>query len=63
MSSTTSTACGMHGEGINMIENNDWRLQQELEHLKGKSVNGTDGEEIVSHTKHLTACIFCREQV
>lgn len=46
-----------------MIEKDDWRLQQDLEHLQGKYINGTDGEEIVSHTSYLTACIFCREQV
>ena len=35
-----------------MIEKDDWRLQQDLEHLKGKAVNGMDGEEIaVRRTK------------
>ena len=46
-----------------MIEKDDWRLRQDVEFLKGKCINGTDGEEILSHTAHLTACIFCREQV
>lgn len=46
-----------------MVEKDDWRLRQDVEFLKGKCINGTDGEEIVSYTSHLTACIFCREQV
>lgn len=42
-----------------MIEENDWRLLNDVECLRGKSINPTDGEEIYVNALHLKKCIFC----
>lgn len=46
-----------------MIEKDDWRLRDDVEYLKNKEINPTDGEEITQYSKHLKKCIFCWEEV
>lgn len=46
-----------------MVEKDDWRLLNNVEHLKSKYINPTDGEEISKHAPHLKSCSFCMEQV
>ena len=46
-----------------MVEKDDWRLLNDVEHLKSKYINPTDGEEISKHAPHLKSCSFCMEQV
>lgn len=46
-----------------MLEKDDWRLQNDVEHLKNTSVNPTDGEEICRHAPYLKHCVFCFEPV
>lgn len=46
-----------------MIEKDDWRLRDDVEYLKNKGINSTDGEEITQYAKHLKKCIFCWEEV
>ena len=46
-----------------MIEKDDWRLLNDVEYLKDKELNPTDGEEITAHAPHLKTCAFCWEQV
>ena len=59
---------GHHEENVKLMREsmkqfpNDALLLVQLSTSLEK-LDGTDGEKIVSHTSHLTACIFCREQV
>lgn len=46
-----------------MIEEDDWRLLNNVEYLKRKAINPTDGEEIWIHAPHLKKCVFCWEPV
>ncbi len=46
-----------------MIEENDWRLLHDVERLRGKSINPTDGEELCANAPHLKKCIFCLDTV
>lgn len=46
-----------------MIEKDDWRLLNNVEYLKGLSINPTDGEELAKHMPHLKKCIFCWNKV
>ena len=46
-----------------MVEKDDWRLQKDVEYLKNKYINPTDGEEIAKHAPYLKKCIFCWEKV
>ena len=46
-----------------MIEKDDWRLLNDVEHLKNKAINPTDGEDITQYAKHLKKCMFCCEKV
>ena len=36
-----------------MIEKDDWRLTNNVEYLKNKEINPTDGEEISRYATHL----------
>ena len=42
-----------------MIDKNDWRLLNDVDHLRGTYINPTDGEEICQNAKHLDHCVFC----
>lgn len=46
-----------------MIEKDDWRLLNDVEYLKNKEINPTDGEEIAKHAPYLKKCIFCWNKV
>lgn len=46
-----------------MVEQNDWRLSNNVEFLKKAYINPTDGEEICRHAPHLKRCEFCLEPV
>ncbi len=46
-----------------MIEKDDWRLLNDVEYLKNKEINPTDGEEITAHAPYLKKCIFCLDIV
>lgn len=46
-----------------MIEKDDWRLLNDVEHLYNKEINTTDGEEIFQHMPELKKCIFCWKTV
>lgn len=46
-----------------MIENNDWRLMNEIEHLYNQEVDPTDGEELIEHLPNLKKCVFCLDMV
>ena len=46
-----------------MTEKDDWRLLNDVERLKNKEINPTDGEEIVKHAPYLKKCIFCWDEV
>lgn len=46
-----------------MIEKDDWWLRDDVEYLKNKEINPTDGEEITQYAKRLKKCIFCWEEV
>lgn len=50
------------GDG-EMIEKGDWRLSNDVQHLKKAEINPTDGEEIHRHAPHLKYCEFCFEPV
>ena len=41
----------------------DWRLLNDVEFLKDKYLNPTDGDEITKYAPYLKACIFCFEKV
>lgn len=42
-----------------MIEKDDWRLLNDVEHLKKAEINPTDGEEICKYAPKLKYCGFC----
>lgn len=46
-----------------MIEKDDWRLLNDVEHLRNREINPTDGEEVTMHAPHLQSCVFCMERV
>ncbi len=46
-----------------MGEKADWRLLNDVEYLRDKCLNPTDGEEIAKHAPELKTCIFCFEKV
>ena len=46
-----------------MIDKNDWRLLNDVDHLRGAYINPTDGEEILQNAKHLDHCVFCYDAV
>ena len=46
-----------------MIEKDDWRLLNDIEHLKNKCMNPTYGEEIVKYAPYLRKCMFCCNKV
>lgn len=46
-----------------MVEQNDWRLSNDVEFLKNAYINPTDGEEICRYAPHLKRCEFCLEPV
>lgn len=46
-----------------MVEENDWRLLNDVENLKGIELNPTNGEEICANAPHLKKCIFCWDAV
>ena len=46
-----------------MIEKDDWHLLNEVEYLKNKEINPTDGQNIIKHVNYLKKCIFCYEEV
>lgn len=46
-----------------MIESNDWRLLNDVKHLKGIEVNPTDGKEITVHMESNQKCVFCWDKV
>ena len=46
-----------------MAKQDDWRLLNEVQHLKKAEWNPTDGEELAKHAPHLHRCAFCLEQV
>ena len=46
-----------------MIEQNDWRLLNDVEYFKKAYINPTDGEEICRYAPHLKRCEFCLEPV
>ena len=46
-----------------MVEDGDWRLLNDVEHLKNKCMNPTDGEEITKHIPYLKKCVFCWDEV
>ena len=41
----------------------DWRLLNETEHLRGRELNPTDGEELSLHAPRLKICAFCWDPV
>lgn len=45
-------------EVTRMIEKDDWRLLNDVEYLKGKSINPTSGAEISHKAKYLKKCLF-----
>ena len=51
------------GEYIVMVSEDDWRLLNDVEYLKSKYMNPTDGEEIIKHVPYLKKCIFCWDKV
>lgn len=44
-------------------EKEDWRLLNDVEHLKEMELNPTDGEEIAGCAPDLKNCVFCFEKV
>ena len=46
-----------------MIDKNDWRLLNDVDHLREAYINPTDGEEILQNAKHLDHCVFCYDTV
>ena len=46
-----------------MVEQDDWRLLNDVEQLKGQYLNPTDGEDIFNNAPHLKHCIFCLDSV
>lgn len=42
-----------------MVEKKDWRLLNDVWHLKGQSINPTDSEELHIHMPQLKHCAFC----
>lgn len=46
-----------------VVEKDDWRLQNDVEHLKKAAIHPTDGEELCKHAPHLKRCEFCFQPV
>ena len=47
-----------------MVEKDDWRLQiNDVEYLKNKYINPTDGAEITEHMPYHKKCVFCWDKV
>lgn len=46
-----------------MVEEHDWRLLNNVDWLRGKNINPTDGEELCANAPHLGKCIFCWDAV
>lgn len=46
-----------------VVEKDDWRLQNDVEHLKKAAIHPTDGEELCRHAPHLKRCEFCFQPV
>ena len=46
-----------------MIDKNDWRLLNDVDHLREAYINPTDGEEILQNAKHLDHCVFCYDRI
>lgn len=46
-----------------MIEENDWRLLNDVDFLRKKYINPTDSEEICKKAPHLKNCIFCLDSL
>lgn len=44
-----------------MIERDDWRLLNDVEFLKNKEINPTDGEEIKNHVPYLKKCQIIKD--
>lgn len=45
------------------MDQDDWRLLNDVEHLRGRYLNPTDGEDICKRAPHLKHCAFCWDQV
>ena len=44
-----------------MIEKDDWRLLNDVEYLKNKYINPTDGEELTKYANHVSIVnLLCR---
>lgn len=46
-----------------MIDKEDWRLLNEVQHLKNQEVDPVDGEDIIEHLPRLKYCQFCWDKV
>ena len=47
-----------------MVEKDDWRLQiNDVEYLRNKYINPTDGVEITEHMPYHKKCVFCWDKV
>lgn len=47
-----------------MIDKDEWRLQiNDVEYLKNKCINPTDGAEITEHMPYHKKCVFCWDKV
>ena len=44
-------------------EKDDWRLLNDVEHLKEMELTPTDGEDVANYAPDLKSCVFCFEKV
>lgn len=42
-----------------MIDKNDWRLLNDVQHLTNQEIDPVNGEDIIEHLSDLEKCRFC----
>jgi len=46
-----------------MVEKDDWRLLNDVQHLLCQEIDPVDGEDIIEHLPHINKCQFCWDKV
>ena len=46
-----------------MVDKDDWRLLNDVQHLLNQKINPVDGEDLIEHLPSLEHCVFCRDKV
>ena len=46
-----------------MVEKEDWRLLNDVQHLSSQCIDPVDGEDIIEHLPKITKCQFCWDKI